>query len=161
VDFLESQLGGREVFPDDWQFQADGVAIVGGRKVLFAPSNSGQVLCLDTDNESVALVGETLSGAWKYEAGGVLGSDGQAYFAPCKAGRVLRVDPEKDSANLMGQMLRGDWASLATEFCAAIEIFGNTQPRRLVMYKAGGVLGKNGRIYFAPCDVGQVLCVDP
>ena len=31
----------------------------------------------------------------------------------------------------------------------------------ITKFAAGGVLAPNGCIYFAPCDAGQVLCVNP
>ena len=31
----------------------------------------------------------------------------------------------------------------------------------IMQYVCGGTMGANGKIYFAPCEAAQVLCIDP
>ena len=54
----------------------------------------------------IASLGPEMLGEGKYEADGVLATNGKVYFAAHNAGRVLSIDPETQTVEMLGQRCR-------------------------------------------------------
>ncbi len=105
----------------------DGVLSLDG-KIYLAPHNATHVLCVDPGRRSVRLVGTAMgnSGVGLFRGSGVRARNGRIFFAPCDFHSVLCIHAEGDT-----------------------QLFALAPPPRSLEYLSGGVLAKNGHIFFS------------
>ena len=66
--------------------------VLGGKGLFFfAPFNAGQVLCVNPEAQTAAMIGPELDRPQMFYSCGVLAPNGCIYFAPYDAGQVLSV----------------------------------------------------------------------
>lgn len=124
----------------DVDFQCDGNGVVGRNGHIYAAKRNGEILKIDTINNSYSFVGNAVDSdhlgyGW---ADAILGVDGIIYWPPYNANRTLMFNPETEKSFLVG----GD--------------FGNTNFKW-----SGGAVAPNGAIYCIPCNATKVLVIDP
>merc|ERR1712232_107690 len=140
-----SDCNGRQTADDaitddgDIQYESGGVLAPNGR-IYFAPSKALRVLCIDSQDHRVEMLGPRLPGKRKYRARGILAPNGCILFAPYAAQKVLCVDTVAQTVEVIGPDLEGRYK-----------------------YLTDGVRAPDGLIYFASnsADAPHVLCIDP
>ena len=153
------------------------------------PQFAEQVLKIDPATDTCTLIGGPFRGRNKWY-GGLMGTDGRIYGVPQNATGVLRIDPAVDGGKceVFGSFPEGGWKwhggcvgvdgaiyGIPAHADTVLKIVPGDDPKMMEIggplrtgkhrtdgkYKyLGGVLGKDGRVYFVPSDADYVLQVD-
>jgi hypothetical protein len=117
----------------------DGVLARDGH-IYAAKGNRGEVLKINTRNNTYSIVGNTVESNHCYGWGdGIMGIDGCVYWPPCYATFTLKYDPYTDRSSLVGN------------------VFGHGGSKWV-----GGALASDDVIYCIPYSgFSQVLTIDP
>jgi hypothetical protein len=117
-----------------------GNGVLAGDGYIYAASDSGQVLQIDTTiNNYTWIGGGPVSGGNHYWGDPIIGADKCIYWPPLDANRVLKFDPETQQLpSLVGDDLgAGAWKW------------------------QGGALATEGAIYCIPSNAKQILAINP
>lgn len=104
-------------------------------KIYFAPRRAVQVLCINTSDDTIELIGNYPENINKW-FGAVAGGNGKVYFVPFAHGSVLVLNTADNSTALIptGESGSSKWTT--------------------------GVLAPNGKIYCAPSGLAKILVID-
>lgn len=141
INFLDKEFP-PTIFPG--KFKAAGILHPNG-SIYWAPFNWDRVLTIDAEGEAreidIPCPHPSPRDHFRFIGDGALAADDCIYFAPAIGNHVLRINSQS-----VADLIAID-ADLLGELDSASE-----------WYKAGGVRGADGRVYFAPWDAGAVLC---
>ncbi len=117
-----------------------GNGVLGRDGCIYACSMFGDVVKIDTANETYNYVGQRVDSSHEDRGWGdpILGIDGTIYFPPHNSNRTLKFDPQTKSSSLVGDDLGANF-----------------------MKYTSGILGYSGAIYCIPSNAKQVVIIDP
>ena len=156
-----------------YQYYGMNVGIDG--HIYCAPYNSGNILEINTDDDTLSTFGSVVQAAY---GGGILGKDGFIYFIPQNSNYLGKIDtvnkthtnygsPIYGYGHFIGGSLAMGNANLympadAYDFnISYIPSAGSWFNIGTKVRSAGGVLAPNGKIYCAPYNQASMLVLDP
>ena len=126
---------------NDKFFKCEANGALGRDGCIYALTEHGQVLKIDTVNNSHSFVRNSIQSEYDHDGWGdpILGIDGCIYWPPCRAKRALKYDPHSNQISLVGDDFGDQWHKW----------FG------------GGALATDGVICCIPSSHSHVLAIDP
>ena len=114
--------------------------VLGRDGCIYAATNSGRVLKINTTNNAYCIVGHAFWSDYDQTAcgNGILGIDGCIYWPPYDTAQVLKYDPHSNLTSLVGD----DFGTCKTKW-------------------RGGCAAPDGVIYCLPCSANRILAIDP
>eukprot|EP00039_Didymoeca_costata_P001580 m.53459 g.53459 ORF g.53459 m.53459 type:complete len:163 (+) comp10867_c0_seq2:651-1139(+) len=110
------------------------------------PQTASGVLKFNPKTETAEILGDFGEGGWKWH-GGIVYKD-YIYGVPNNADHVLKIDPSSDTISLLDKN--------------EPLVSGRHRIPQDGRYKyLGGGVGKDGKVYFFPCDAERVACLNP
>jgi hypothetical protein len=123
----------------EFGFECGGNGVLAGDGYIYAASDSGQVLQIDTTINNYTWIGDPIYSRGPGWGDPIIGADKCVYWPPFYANRVLKFDPETQQLpSLVGDDLG--------------EGYNKWQ---------GGALATDGAIYCIPSSAKQILAIDP